>query len=413
MSSVPDPITRTNESRNEGLKHEPKAAVDPSLDADMASSSAEEGEIRDDSPTDKGELQRDHPVEEVRPVEGSHRVEEGRIQDNHAIGEKRKRSTSHEDKLPSKRVESLVFPKILSFDNIRHPGGKMPCFISVGGLEAFGSLYPMNQGLTIFVYIEVGHSNRGVPSVQLSFRDSEKVRGPDIAHHMWDMNTSSTFQYQMDNIKHDHVRTGGPNLRVSNRKVLDGCRLEHESNLVYMMFESHAQKGGWSQSGAFIGREYWIQRELNLIFKPKKPYTLELWFIAPRDARLFQRDTLNVFTDLMNARVHHFSGFKDRQGVLFNDRYPLLRPTDKVRGASGNPTPTPPTNDPDSPLHVPSRVTQRTVRAQGMTLGSSTTANQRGYPDPPPYSGVPSLGSTFGSRTTSEQRGYPDPSPYS
>ena len=315
MSNITtDPSMRSNETTNEGLIHEPPIVVDSSLDAGIASDDTEEGEIREDFP-----IQDDNQ-----------RVQEGQTQNNHSVGEKRKRSSSTADQLPQSISRPYSFDKVPSYANIGPPTSKLSCFVSVDGGEAFGSLYPEINGLMVQIYIDPGCY--GDPTVCLSLRHSWTV-GHDNARQTWDMNSYTEGQYSMDNVRHGYAHTNGSDPRASNPKVISRCNMKDEGNLVYLKFDSWVQRKGYSEASTWAAQSDSVKESLTTMFLPTNSYTVEVWFIAPFDARSFRERCLNVFSEMMDKRVHHFSQCKDEEGNFFNDRAIWTRgnPTNSIR----------------------------------------------------------------------------------
>lgn len=59
---------------------------------------------------------------------------------------------------------------------------------------------------------------------------------------------------------------------------------------------------------------------------PQQPYQLELWFIAPFDAKDFRMHCLRFFTESEKARVHPFHQWRDIHDDYFNDTLMLEPP---------------------------------------------------------------------------------------
>ena len=389
--SMTTPNVGSDDGRHEGRSHGSKASLDPSFDAGIASDSPEEGEVRDEPSMEKSELQDDKSVEESRSIGERHPVEEGRIQDSHTIGEKRKRSTSDEDELPlTKRSKPQSFPAVRDFQDMRTPSKTLRCIISVDEGEIFGSLYTSAQGLSIMLYIDPGCY--GDPKINLNFKNTERGLRPNVGSCEWDMRQYTQGQYGMDDVKHMHARTNGPDPRASNPEAIKLCSIGHERNLVYFRFKSWAQRTGWwHTSNGIESRSQSIQESLKIMFEPKRSYILEIWFIAPIDQADFRRECLKVFTHCLNQRVDNSSQFRVDMGNLFND-VPKREPSHASRSVKfPNSIRQRPRDKPKRSPNVPSRGSQHTFDTSGTKTGGSSTAKQELYPTPGPQLAIETL----------------------
>ena len=247
--------------------------------------------------------------------------EEGGIPDDMPAPTKRKRSPSTEEQAPSKRSEPSG---IKSFRHLRHPNERLPCMISINQHEPIGTLYPATSGFTIMLFIDPGRY--GPPSLTIGFRNNGRTSRKDQARVYWDVRDSCRGQWAMHDISHDCAPLNGPDRRISNEDVLKCCNVPDMGRLMYMRFTSWAQACGFFDAQAFSGQNTRIKQDLRGIFKPKKPFTVELWFIAPTKPSDFRKDCLRCLSDPLEYRGDALDDWKDKKGEYFNNTPMLARP---------------------------------------------------------------------------------------
>lgn len=112
----------TAQKPSEGVRQIVKAAVKPPVDADIASDGSEEAKIHDDVPLD----------------------------------EKRKRSPSIGESLPSKRIKPNSEETKYSFERTRNLPRRLPCEISYDEHAPMNPLYTVDAGFASLSLLDAG-----------------------------------------------------------------------------------------------------------------------------------------------------------------------------------------------------------------------------------------------------------------
>ena len=241
--------------------------------------------------------------------------EQGEIQEELPVGAKRQHSPSVEEQPLPKR--SKPAPDLGLFRNMVGRMERVPCVISVNENEPIGRLYSANRGFRTLLMITPGPGC--APTISIGFRLTSRPRESDQANCEWDTVSNSKGEWAMSDFRHGYASPDAANPRMAEPKVVNQCRNQHMSQLLYVRFNSWSQAAGYSHKGAFVKEEKSIKTWVNAIVQPRKSYSLEIWFLPPLNASEFRRDCLRYFDDALNRRnnPHHF--WTDPEGVCFTD----------------------------------------------------------------------------------------------
>ncbi|CAD6565199.1 MAG: hypothetical protein ASARMPREDX12_005737 [Alectoria sarmentosa] len=331
-------ITGSYETPSKGLEQKANAREDPLVDAGVASDGSEEGEIQDDDP----------------------------------VGSKPKRSPSIEQQghpKITKKNDSIIG----SFDNMVYPTQRLACVISIDEQAPFGSLYRATTGFVVLLFLDPGRY--GAPTVSLTFRNTGTETGKDIAKNNWDMESSIRGEWAMSQVVTGYAEA--TDHRMSNPIVLDECLPKDKSNLLYMRFKSWPRVLGFQHKNLFRDQTSAIQASMRTMFRPKNPYSLELWFIAPWKATVFRRHCLRYFTESEASRQRPLDQWQDQSGQYFERKPKLQPPPLLVGGEQDEPLRFPAATK--KPKHLPTTTvarTQHTGAAQDTVTVSDNTSYQ-------------------------------------
>lgn len=284
----------SDETPNEGLGQNSETEEGRSMIVDVASDGSEEGEVKDDGPViteQEDEVSPDLPVTTEQGDEVSPDLHEG---------SKRRRSLSNEDGRKAKRImvpESLIE----SFEDAFYPPRKIPCMVSIDGREPFGSLYRTNGGFAILLFIDP--RRYGSPTVALTMRIDGSEKGNNYASNTWDLESNVRGNYAISNLVHGYASPGAADARMADPKVLDTCDREDMRFLMYMRFDSWANVLGFYRQEVYDRQSPSTKKSIAIMFKPKRPYQVEFWFIAPCTASKFRSGCMKYFTDGLNHRL--------------------------------------------------------------------------------------------------------------
>ena len=351
MSSVTSPRPGNDQEPYEALGQEVAVEVNPSVDI-QSNDGSEEGELKE-GPSVSTKRERSSnvtsprtgndqepealgqdmtvgvtPSVDIMSGDGS---DKGKIRGEPSVGTKRERLPSGEEQPPAKRTKADPALTGCAFGNMVHPIKPVPCVISVNGRAPIGTPYQENQGFAIMLFIDPGR--RGFPVVRLGFRNHGTEKKGDHASAEWDTLSNDRGQWAMSEIDHGYCPVNGIDPRKSNTAVHALCKGRDIGQLLYLGFTSWTQTRGYNQKDKFGTEARKTRETMNRIFRPDKPYRLELWFIAPLMAGKLGAGKLNqhclrFFAESERERVHPFHQWTDINGENFNDTVKQDLPTD-------------------------------------------------------------------------------------
>lgn len=265
---------------------------------------------------------------------GSSDDEEGQVKDDDQLGKKRRRPPSIEEQPSLKKVKPTEEVGISSFGHMQQPYSEVPCVVSVNEDQPFGSLYQQSTGFAILLFMDPGRY--GPPTVALGFRPNGTGAKTDKARSIWDVRSNIMREWAMSDVEHGYATPDANDPRMSNPSVLALCTPKDMGELLYMRFKSWPQGAGFYDKPAFDGQSGEIKRFLSAIFQPKKPYSLEIWFVAPSKAIDFRKHCLRYFSEAVNNRIDPLEGYQDSLGNYFNERLIEPPPSILVRSSYRN-----------------------------------------------------------------------------
>ncbi len=246
--------------------------------------------------------------------------EEGEVKDDHPVSTKRQRSLSIEEQYS---VEEQPSPKRIkptkdsSFNLLRNPADRIPCVVRIDESEPFGTLYSKRYDFAAMLFIDAGRY--GPPALSLGYRNNGTGGNKDHAQSVWDMRSSFMGHWAMSDVEHGYATPDAADSRMSNPAALAFCATRDMGELMYMRFISWPQGAGFVDKNAFNSQSKEIKKAMNTVFHPKKPYPVELWFLAPFKATDLRKNCLRFFTELQEHRYDFVGDWQDGRGKYFID----------------------------------------------------------------------------------------------
>ena len=253
----------------------------------------------------------------VNPDVASDGSEEGEIRTDLPVPAKRKRSPPAEEEPISKKPKPA--PELIPrpFRLMRKPIGNTPCVISVDQNQHLGNLYTTSQGFATVLFLNPG--SESAPTVSLGFKTNGSRGSSDLAHAEWDTEAIFRRRWAISQFEHGHAGPNTTNPRMSDPNVLKLCSMRDMGELLYIKFESWPQATGYCNRDAFKKQSRAVNGMIDAIFRPRNPYSLEIWFIAPFDATAFRKYCLGYFTDSLRQRRNPLSLWEDPEGNCYTD----------------------------------------------------------------------------------------------
>ena len=187
--------------------------------------------------------------------------------------------------------------------------------IAVNDLSPLGTLTTTTEGWMVRMFMDPGRF--GSPSITLGF----SIDGVnDVCRSTWDVDTYVQGEWAMDDLIVSRLQDQDPEyFDRLNYRALVACETKERPLLFSMKFRS------WKRA---IGFDHLSRKEsgqmpkssrmsMRAIFNAEDSYTLIIWFKAPYDAELFQRNCLGLFTKALAARNPPLYGFVDDSGERF------------------------------------------------------------------------------------------------
>ena len=294
-------------------RRNPNAEEDRPVHADVASDGSEEGEIKDDYPVST--------------------EQKGKSKDHHDVDSKRKRSPSMTEQERPKRYKGGK----LSFTKPAYPGRNIPCMMRVNERDTLGSMYPSEDGFAVSLFLDP--CRYGAPKAGLFFRTTGSGKGKDIARIFWDTDSRLGGEWSMSHIEHGYTTLTGANSTSSNPTVLMSCNPKHSQRLMYFRFESAAFTQGFYKAALLDGQVQAIEQATNTLFRPKKAYLMEVWFLPPMKAGAFRENCLAHFTASEANRSGPLDHWQDDKGRYFSQVPKLPLPKSLISSVFSVPVP--------------------------------------------------------------------------
>ncbi|KAK0516549.1 hypothetical protein JMJ35_001152 [Cladonia borealis] len=260
-----------------------------------------------------GVLRESIPLQSVAPeIPESSSEEEGEIREEAGHG---KRSHSPEEQRPAKRFKGPNPDSTFSFSDTSHVRSRLYCMIAVNDRNRFGSFTSLDKTWMVKMWIDPGRF--GAPSIALGFiKDGKK----DVCRSTWDVDSYVQGEWAMNDITFSRLHEQDPrSLTIADEGALMACEPEDRHLLLSVKFVSWKRVIGHYN----LARKSRGQLPKNLrisikaIFTPYDPYKLTIWFKAPYDVALFQRNCLEHFTRAFAARKPPLYMFVDDFGQQF------------------------------------------------------------------------------------------------
>ena len=187
--------------------------------------------------------------------------------------------------------------------------------IGVNDLNPFGTSAAITEGWMVKMFIDPGRF--GSPSIVLGLsKDGEK----HLCRSTWDVDAYIQGEWAINDINFNrlHGQDSLP-LDKSNYRALMACAAEERPLLLLMKFRLWKRVIGFDHLSRKESAEMPtnLRRSMRAIFNPEDSYTLTIWFKAPYDVVLFQRNCLGLFTRALVARKPPLYGFVDHSGQRF------------------------------------------------------------------------------------------------
>ena len=188
------------------------------------------------------------------------------------------------------------------------------CVISVDQKEPIGRLYPRAKEFAVMLFVNPGPDY--APSISLSF----KIEGKIQSCLEWDTEGLWKRRFAINHFEYHQCDLNVTNPRLSDPGVLDQCELHKLGELLYMRFDSWPQGAGFSSKGAFKKQSPSVVKAMQTLCQPLDSYSLEIWFIAPFNARVFRKGCLRYFDDSLRKRHSNLDQWQDPDGISYIDR---------------------------------------------------------------------------------------------
>lgn len=275
----------------------------PHMEAE-GGSDFEEGEINEDHVA----IVQDTAMQDYPPVGIEHMVKN---KGDHTTGTKRTLSPSQEEQGSSKRIQRAESWSFKQMQSQKHP---VPCMLSINSRQPIGWLYQTDKGLAITASLDPGVG--GPPTMMLGFKAAGS-KSSMFARNCWDTESIVRGQWAMREFYAGHVTSDETDSSASHSTIFAACRPEDKKRIIYMRFQSWSQVAGFMSKTPLRALREEIRRSMTLIFKPKKPYIVECWFIAPWQTEAFRRQCLMYFNESFANRVRPLEFWEDPFGVEF------------------------------------------------------------------------------------------------
>ena len=285
------------------------------------------GSADDATPAQRVREDQEKSPKDALAVDVSDVSEDGEIKDDFPIEVKRKPSASIEEEPVAKKQKPGPEPMAGLFHEMERQSTKTPCVISVDQNEHIGGLYQVAQGFEINLSVNPGPDY--APSISLSFRLKRKGgwEGLEAAKIEWDTEAVFKRRFAMSNFEYGYASPDVPDPRWSDPKVLRLCGNKNMSQLLYIRFDSWDQAAGFSKRKFFKDQSPAIKKAMSTICQPTKSYQMEIWFLAPFDAKTYRRVCLSYIIDSLKSRQNTLYNWRDPLGTRYVDRQVPLRST--------------------------------------------------------------------------------------
>ena len=228
-----------------------------------------------------------------------------------------KRGRSPDEQSAAKRMKGPG-PDVFNFSDIFHVRNRLNCIIQVNDLPPFGTFETTTRGWMIRMFMDPGRFGR--PTITLGF---SKNGGKDLGRCTWDVDAYVQGEWAMNNLTVTHISAQDPlHFSHTDYQATMACSTRSDmASLMSMKFRSWGMAIGYDGLRKAPAQNESIQFpseskiSMDTIFHPQEPYMLTIWFIAPYDRELFQRNCLGVYTRALAARRPPLYNFIDDSGA--------------------------------------------------------------------------------------------------
>jgi len=219
----------------------------------------------------------------------------------------------------TQQTSPFPFSKNLRFQNIRNPGQRLFCMISVNNGGLLGSFNPVPKGWAVQLYLDAGRY--ASPTMTMRFTSD----GPDGNKEGiigWCLSDVLEDDWMLNDLEIHRVANHPQDKKVSHREVLSACQDDTDrKRLICVSFNAWPKILSYGQKNQWKHPKPYLKKLLKAVFQGRHPYHMRIWFLAPAgDEEKFERCCLAFFIKAFETRRLPFAHWQDDRSVAFLDQ---------------------------------------------------------------------------------------------